>query len=71
MLGQQRLQLGQRDIGRRFIGIQDQVRMGFDPGRSSITALPLRLWRAMLSGELLPADRARRAHAEPHRRLPP
>ena len=71
MLGQECLQLGQRDVGRRPVGIQDQARVSFDPGRPSITALPLRLWRPALRGKLLPADRARRAHAKPRRRLPP
>ena len=71
MLGEQRLQLGERNVGGRLVGIHDQARMSFDPGRSSITALLLWRWRAMLGGKLLPADRACRAHAEPRRRLPP
>jgi len=45
--------------------------MRLDPRRAAIAALPLRLRRPVLSSKLLPADRARRAHTEAKRRLPP
>ena len=41
MIGQQRLQLRQRDVGCRIVSIQDQTSMRFDPRRPSVTALPV------------------------------
>ena len=70
MIGQKRLQLGQGDVGRRFVSVQDQPGMRLDPHRTAIAAL--RLWRRrpVLVCKLLPPDSARSANTEPCRRLP-
>ena len=69
MIGQERLQLGKRNVGCRIVGTQDQPGVRLDLARPSITALLLRCRRPVLSRELLPPHRARRTDAEPHRRL--
>ena len=70
MIGQERLQLGQGDVGRRLVSVQDQPGMRLDLTRASIAALLS--WRRcpVLAGKLLPPDRARGADTEPYRRLP-
>lgn len=69
MFSEHRLQLDQRDVGCCLPGTQDQIRMRLDPPRASVSALPPWSRRSVLNGKLLPADCARRTHAEPHRRL--
>ena len=69
MVGQQRLQLCQCDVGCRLDRTQDQVRMRLDLTRTPIATLLLRLRRPVLHHALLPADRACRADTEPIRRL--
>jgi len=69
VIGQKRLQLGQGDVGRRLVSLQDQPGMRLDPHRTSIaTLLPWRR-RPMLVCKLLPPDGARGADTEPYRRL--
>jgi hypothetical protein len=63
-------QLRQRRIGLLLNCLQDEGRMVLDLGRSTITTLRLGRRRAVSEHQLPPADRARRADAEPLRRLP-
>jgi hypothetical protein len=67
---QERLQLGQGDVGRRLVSVQDQPGMRLDPHRTSIAALLLWRWRPVLGCKLLPPDGARGADTEPYRSLP-
>jgi hypothetical protein len=69
-LGQQRLQLHQRDVVLRLDRLQDEGRVGVDPGRTAVATLPLGRRRAVLNDQLPPADRARCAHPEPRCRGP-
>ena len=70
MICQERLQLGQGDVGRRLVSVQDQPGMRLDPHRTSIAALLLWRWRPVLGCKLLPPDGARGADTEPYRGLP-
>jgi hypothetical protein len=70
MISQERLQLGQSDIGRRLVGLHDQPGMRLDLHRTSIATLLLWRWRPMLICKLLPPDGARGADTEPYRSLP-
>jgi hypothetical protein len=68
-LGQQRLQLHQRDVILRLDRTKDKRCMRVDPARTTVAALRLGGRRAVLKDQLPPADSARRAHPEPHRCL--
>ena len=70
MICQERLQLGQGDVGRRLVSVQDQPGMRLDPHRTSIAALLLWRQRPVLVCKLLPPDGAGRADTEPYRGLP-
>jgi hypothetical protein len=70
VISQKRLQLGQGDVGRRFVSLQDQPGMRFDPHLTSIAALLLWRRRPVLVCKLLPPDGARCADTEPYRGLP-
>jgi hypothetical protein len=69
-MGQKGLQLGQGDVGRRLVSLQDQPGMRLDPHRTSIAALLLWRRRPVLVCKLLPPDGAGRADTEPYRGLP-
>jgi len=69
VISQERLQLGQRDVGRRLVSVQDQPGMHLDPHRTSIATLLLWCRRPMLICKLLPPNSARGADTEPYRRL--
>ena len=69
MIGQKCLQLGQGDVWRRLVSLQDQLGMRLDPHRTSISALLLWRRRSVLACTLLPSDGDRSADTEPYRRL--
>ena len=69
MISQERLQLGEDDVGRRLVSVQDQPGMRLDPHRTSIATLLLWRRRSVLVCKLLPPDSARGTDTEPYRRL--
>jgi hypothetical protein len=69
VISQERLQLGQGDVGRRLESVQDQPGMRLDPHRTSIATLLLCRGRSVLVCKLLPPDSARGADTESYRRL--
>jgi hypothetical protein len=71
MLGQTRLQFGERDVVSLIDKREDQIGLRLDPPRVTVAAPGFRPRTAHLPIQSAPADRARRAHAEPFRRLPP
>jgi len=70
VISQERLQLGQGDVGRRLVSVQDQPGMRLDPHRTSIATLLLWRRRPVLVCKLLPPDGARGADTKPYRSLP-
>lgn len=59
-LGQQRLQLDQRDVVLRLYRTHDEARVRVDPARAAVVTLRLGSWRAVLKDQLPPPDRLRR-----------
>lgn len=64
-LGEQRLQLHQRDVVLGLDRGEDEGCMCVDPGRTTVAALRLGCRRAVLNDQLPPAARTCRADTEP------